>query len=219
MQKAPQPIIIFLGPPGSGKGTQARMTAQRYGLAYLGCGDILRETAKGATENSKAMKEHMIKGELLSDALVTKIFIDKFKETLKSGIGAVADGYPRDIKQAEELDNAIKEFDNAFSVIILIDLDKKTAEDRILKRRICTRCEKPIPYTKETKELKRCPDCGGELIVRADDTQETFEKRWEFYVKKTEPLIGYYGDRILKIDGKMAIEDVFQNIVLKVTSM
>lgn len=214
MQNLPKPVLIFLGPPGSGKGTQARMAAEKYGLIYLGCGDILRETVKGDTGNAKVMKEHMKKGKLLSDELVTKIFIEKFKETLKTGVGVAADGYPRDIGQAKELDKAIGEFENIFSKVIFIDLDEQTAEDRILKRRTCTRCKKTIPFSEETKVLKRCPDCGGELIVRADDTPETVKKRWSAYVEKTEPVIEYYksGGGVIKVDGKPEIEEIFEQI-------
>lgn len=209
----PQPILIFLGPPGSGKGTQARMVAKKYGIIYLGCGDILRAESKKDTDEARQMKEFMKKGELIPDELVSKIFIGEFKKVLETGIGTVVEGYSRNIEQAKELDKVIGEFKNAFSKVILIDLDKQTAVDRILKRKICTRCGQSIPYFDETKDLKRCPDCGGELIIRSDDTLETVEKRWKVYVNQTEPVIDYYGDKIIRINGKPAIEVIFERII------
>jgi len=213
MQNLPKPIIIFFGPPGAGKGTQSRMIAQKYALMYLGSGDILRETSKENSDDARTMKEYIKKGELVPSDLVGKIFIEKFKEVLIGGLGAVLDGFPRNIEQAEKLDEAIKDFENVFVKIILIDLDEKTAIDRMLKRRICTRCNRSIPYRKETKDLKRCPDCGGELIVRKDDDEDIIRQRFKVYQKETEPLIEYYGDKVVKIDGKPEIEEIFEEII------
>lgn len=215
-QQIPQPVLIFLGPPGCGKGTQARMAAHKYGLIYLGCGDILREEAKSDSDNAKAMKEHMKKGELLPDELVTKIFIERLKKILDTGIGAVVDGYPRDLMQAKELDKVIRQYESAFSKVILIDLDEQTAADRILKRRVCTRCKQSIPYSEETRDLKRCPQCGGELISRADDTPETAAERWKVYENQTLPVVKYYGEMVLRVDGKPSIEEIFKEVVSKI---
>lgn len=213
MQKIPQPILIFLGPPGCGKGTQARMAAHKYGLIYLGCGDILREEVKGESDDAKVMREHMKKGDLLPDELVTKIFIGKLKGVLDTGIGVSIDGYPRNIEQAKELNKIIKQYKSAFSSVVLIDLDEQTAADRILKRKICTRCKQSIPYSDETKGLKRCPQCGGELIIRADDTEETVKERWREYITKTQPVAEYYGEKVIKVDGKPRIDTIFERIV------
>ncbi len=213
----PKQIILFFGPPGSGKGTQTRMLAEQFGLFYLGCGDILRSVSQENSEVARIIKEHQREGKLVPTEIVTEIFISKLKEILSGGIGVVLDGYPRSIYQAKALDNALKEVDNVSVKVILIDLGKETASDRILNRKTCTRCKKTIPYTEETKDLKRCPDCGGELITRSDDSIETIKKRWEEYEKETRPLIDYYGDQIIKINGKPAIKDIFQDIISKVT--
>jgi len=215
----PKQIIIFFGPPGSGKGTQTRMLAEKFGLFYLGCGDILRDSVKTGGDVAKTIKEYQKQGKLVPTEIVTEIFIYKLKEALAGGTGAVLDGYPRDIYQAKALDNVLKETDNVSVKVILIDLDKKIASDRILKRKTCTRCKQTIPYTDETKDFKRCPDCGGELIARSDDSEKTIQTRWETYEKETRPLIDYYGDQIIKIDGEPEIENIFQDIVAKITNI
>jgi len=195
------------------------MLAEKFGLFYLGCGDILRDTVKAGGNVAKTIKEYQKQGKLVPTEIVTEIFIEKLKEALSGGVGVVLDGYPRDIYQAKALDNVLKEIDNVSVKVILIDLDKNIASDRILKRKTCARCKQTIPYTEETKNLKRCPDCGGELIVRSDDSKETVQERRQTYEKETEPLIDYYGDQIIKIDGEPKIEEIFQDIVSKITNI
>ncbi|MFH1175524.1 MAG: nucleoside monophosphate kinase [bacterium] len=210
-----KPIIIFLGPPGSGKGTQARMVAEKYGLFYLGSGDILREIAKESSERAKYIKECARKGILVSDEFITEIFIEKLKDILKRGVGAVLDGYPRNVEQAEDLAEALDENKNINFKVFLIDLDEDTATERMLKRRICSRCKESIPFNEETKSLARCPKCGGELILRKDDNEETVKNRLEVYRQETNPLIDFYLDSLTRIDGKPKIDEVFEEIVEK----
>ncbi|TRZ78087.1 hypothetical protein D4R87_01465 [bacterium] len=234
LNQLPKQIILFFGPPGSGKGTQTRMLAEKFGLFYLGCGDILREAStfaeasvdKSTQDNAiqgkevaVIIKKYQKEGKLVPTEIVTEIFLHKLKEALSGGIGVVLDGYPRDIYQAKALDNVLKEIDNISVKVILIDLNKKIASDRILKRKTCTRCKQTIPYTNETRDIKRCPDCGGELIARSDDTEETIQTRWEAYEKETKPLIDYYGDQIIEIDGEPEIEEIFQDIISKITNV
>ncbi len=215
----PKQIILFFGSPGSGKGTQARMLAEKFGLFYLGCGDMLRDFSKENSDNAKTVRESQKRGELVPTEIVEKVFFQKLEETLSKGISVISDGFPRNIAQAEALDKVLRKIGKISIKVVLINLSKESAFNRILNRKTCARCKATVPFNSKTKDLKRCPDCGGELILRSDDSKKTLQKRWETYEKETKLLTEYYGKQIIRIDGEPDIEDVFQEVVSKIISV
>lgn len=186
-------IVIFLGPPGAGKGTQAKMIAARRGIPQLSTGDMLRAAIAAGTELGKKCRAVMDAGELVSDEIVTGIIGDRIEmEDCRSGF--LLDGFPRTLRQAELLDELLEEKGRSIDVVLELRVD-----DEELVNRLKTRVE-------ETR-------ARGEP-VRADDNEETFRKRLEVYNEQTAPLIPFYGTRglVKVIDGMKPIEDVTRQI-------
>jgi adenylate kinase len=198
--------LIFLGPPGSGKGTQASMLAVELGLSHISMGDILRQEIKQETEVGKEAASFLKNGQLVPDDVVNKIAI---KAVGKSGLkGFLLDGYPRTKYQAEFLGKNTK-----IDKVVYIDVPKDDIVKRLSGRIVCKACGAVYHVkTKPPKQNGICDACGGELYVRNDDKEETILKRFEVYAKETEPLVKYYGDRLVKIDGAGTLQDVFSSI-------
>lgn len=202
-------IIIVLGPPGSGKGTQAKKIAEKYDLFYFGIGDLLREEAKQNTEYGKIFKRYLIggTGQLINDELVIEYVHKKINEiSLDNGI--VFDGYPRTLVQIEDLENILA---GREKLIIDIEVDENLLLERISTRRICGKCEKVF---KNPEGIKNCDDCGGELIMRTDDTTEEAKKRINVYKQRTIPVIDYYQKKgiMVSVNGNPPIDEVWKNI-------
>ena len=207
--------IIMLGAPGAGKGTQAKMIAEKYSIPHISTGDIFRANIKNGTELGKKAKTYIDAGQLVPDELVVDLVIDGFKEDdCKNGY--VLDGFPRTIPQAEALDNALKAIGDKVDFAIDVEVPDENIVRRMGGRRACVGCGATyhVVYN-PTKEEGKCDTCGGELIVRDDDKPETVLSRLEVYHNQTQPLIDYYkGQGILKsVDGTVDMKDVFKAIV------
>ncbi len=207
--------IIMLGAPGAGKGTQAKMIADKYGVPHISTGDIFRANIKEGTELGKKAKTYMDQGLLVPDELVVDLVVDRVKNP-DCAKGYVLDGFPRTIPQAECLDKALAEMNDSMDYAINIDVPDDNIITRMGGRRACVGCGATyhvvnIPPKKEGI----CDRCGGELILRDDDKPETVKKRLDVYHEQTQPLIDYYtGKGIIKdVDGTQQMDDVFNAIV------
>ena len=207
--------IIMLGAPGAGKGTQAKMIAEKYNIPHISTGDIFRANIKNGTELGKKAKSYMDKGQLVPDELTLDLIMDRFKEDdCKNGY--VLDGFPRTIPQAEALDAALKANGEKVDFAIDVDVPDENIVKRMGGRRACVNCGATyhIVYS-PTKVEGKCDKCGEELIVRDDDKPETVLSRLEVYHNQTQPLIDYYNEQgILKtVDGTVDMKDLFKAIV------
>ena len=207
--------IIMLGAPGAGKGTQAKMIADKYQVPHVSTGDIFRANIKEGTELGKEAKTYMDKGLLVPDELTVKILLDRVaKEDCKNGY--VLDGFPRTIPQAEVLDKALSEMGDAIDFAIDVDVPDENIIRRMSGRRACLACGATyhIVHVPPKKE-GICDRCGKELVLRDDDKPETVKNRLEVYHDQTQPLIDFYTKKgILKtVDGTQDMNDVFAAIV------
>jgi adenylate kinase len=187
--------IVLLGPPGAGKGTQAKGLSERLRLPHISTGDILRQNVKEDTELGKQAKGFMNKGALVPDELVTQMLIDRFSQPdIKNGF--ILDGYPRNISQAKTLDNILREKDMSVSFVIYLDTSDSVIIQRLSGRLVCRNCGENFHITNMPPKIDRvCDNCGGELYQRSDDKEETIKKRIEVYKKEVTPLIRYYDAR------------------------
>ena len=207
--------IIMLGAPGAGKGTQAKMIADKYQIPHISTGDIFRANIKNGTELGKEAKKYMDQGLLVPDELTVKILLDRVAQP-DCAKGYVLDGFPRTIPQAEVLDKALTELNDKIDYAINVDVPDENIVKRMSGRRACVACGatyhiEHIPPKKEGV----CDKCGEPLILRDDDKPETVLNRLKVYHDQTQPLIDFYtGKGVLKsVDGTMDMQDVFASIV------
>ena len=207
--------IIMLGAPGAGKGTQAKMIADKYGVPHVSTGDIFRANIKNGTELGMEAKKYMDQGLLVPDELTVKILLDRVSQPdCKNGY--VLDGFPRTIPQAEVLDKALAELGESIDYAIDVDVPDENIVKRMSGRRACVSCGATyhvvhVPPKKEGI----CDRCGSELILRDDDKPETVKNRLDVYHNQTQPLIDFYTKKgVLKtVDGTVDMQDVFKAIV------
>ena len=207
--------ILLMGPPGAGKGTQAKMIAEKYSIPHISTGDIFRANIKNGTELGKKAKSYMDQGQLVPDELTLDLIMDRFKEDdCKNGY--VLDGFPRTIPQAEALDAALKAEGEKVDFAIDVDVPDENIVKRMGGRRACVNCGATYHIVYSPTEVEgKCDKCGEDLIVRDDDKPETVLSRLEVYHNQTQPLIDYYSQQgILKtVDGTVDMKDVFNAIV------
>lgn len=207
--------IIMLGAPGAGKGTQAKMIADKYSIPHVSTGDIFRANIKNGTALGMEAKQYMDQGQLVPDELTVKILLDRVaQEDCKNGY--VLDGFPRTIPQAEVLDQALTELGDSIDYAINVDVPDENIIKRMSGRRACVACGATYHIVHiPTKVEGICDRCGAELILRDDDKPETVKKRLDVYHTQTQPLIDYYTAKgVLKeVDGTRDMQDVFADIV------
>lgn len=200
--------LIFLGPPGAGKGTQAAGVSAHLGVPHISTGDMFRSAIKNQTPTGLEAKRYMDAGELVPDSVV----IDMVRERLAMddcANGYLLDGFPRTVDQAIALD-AI----SAPDAVVDIDVPDERLFSRLMGRRVCGKCQGTFHISKLDDE-HICPICSGPLYQRDDDKSETIAKRLQAYHESTEPLIGYYSGlgKLRRIDGDRRLEDVFKAIL------
>ena len=207
--------VIMLGAPGAGKGTQAKMIAEKYGVPHISTGDIFRANIKGGTELGQKAKSYMDKGELVPDELVVDLVVDRVNQD-DCTKGYVLDGFPRTIPQAEALDAALEKMGQKIDYAIDVDVPDENIVKRMGGRRACVGCGATyhLVYAAPKKD-GICDVCGGELILRDDDKPETVKKRLDVYHEQTQPLIDYYtkAGALRTVDGTIDIDEVFAAIV------
>lgn len=206
--------IILLGPPGAGKGTQAKLVSQEYSIPHISTGDIFRKNISEQTPLGIEAKKYLDKGHLVPDEVTINIVKDRLGiDDCKNGF--LLDGFPRTVHQAEALDLFLNQNNSSIDVVLLIDVPKELIFDRMTGRRICPSCGASYHVKFNPPKLKnKCDICHNDIIQRKDDTQDTVKDRLDVYEKQTEPLINYYKKQgvILKIDGNGEIDQVFKKI-------
>ena len=185
-------ILVLLGPPGAGKGTHARILSEKFDLAHLAAGDILRHHIREKTELGVKAKDVIERGALVSDDLVNAMMLDEIRQS-QGKQGVILDGYPRTQGQAEALDTFLKEEKEHLDAVLNFTTSEKVIIDRLSGRRVCLDCSNN--YHLRNLPPKRegiCDRCGSVLTQRKDDRPETIRHRLETYQKETAPLIDYY---------------------------
>lgn len=209
--------FIFIGPPGSGKGTQTKILSKEYNLPHIDTGSLLREAVASGSEEGKLANSFMEKGQLVPIEVVSKIIKNRLlQQDAKNGF--ILDGYPRSLEQAYALDEILKEIDNNNDVkpqVFYFEVSTDKLIERLVNRRSCSKCG--AIYNIKTMHLKDeniCEKCGGKLIRREDDTEEVAKKRFDTYFNQTHPLIELYTERkqLTTIDASKDIETIYKNL-------
>ncbi len=206
--------IIMLGAPGAGKGTQAIMIADKYGIPHISTGDLFRSNIGQKTELGMKAKEYMDAGKLVPDELTVAMLLDRVaKEDCKDGY--VLDGFPRTIPQAEVLDEEVAKLGEKIDFAVNVDVPDENIVKRMGGRRACTKCG--ATYHVEHVPPKKegiCDTCGSELVLRSDDAPETVQKRLNVYHEQTQPLIDFYEKKgiLHTVDGTQDMKKVFSDI-------
>ena len=207
--------LVLLGPPGAGKGTQARMLEEQFGLVQLSTGDLLRAAVAAGTEAGRAAKAVMEAGDLVSDEIVIAILRDRLAEP-DCAKGVILDGFPRTTVQAEALDGLLAEIGQGIRAAISLEVDDAAMVTRISGRYTCGGCGEGYHDTfKVPSKPGACDKCGGtEMKRRADDNAETVEQRLRAYHAQTAPLISYYESRgvLPRVDAMAEIEAVAREL-------
>lgn len=208
--------IMFIAPPAAGKGTQAELVVEKYGIPHISTGNILREISKEDSEIGKYVYETLQSGQLVKDDITYQLVENRLKRAdCKNGF--IIDGFPRNIEQAFEYDKILKRLGYNIGNVILINVDKKTLEKRITGRRTCEKCNAIYNINDEDKAPKVdsiCDNCGGKLYQRSDDNLESFETRYETYIEKTAPIIEHYkhAGALIEVNGNDSVENIFAKI-------
>ncbi len=206
--------LILLGPPGAGKGTQAKMMIDKYQIPQISTGDILRAALKERTPLGLKAKEYMDKGLLVPDEVVIDIIRERLKEP-DCRNGYILDGFPRTVAQAQALDKVLADMHSAIDHVISIEVDKGELIKRLTGRRTCRQCGRGYHVIFDpslNKDL--CDKCQGELYQRDDDNEDTVRNRLDVYDSQTFPLIQYYKEKNLlrPIEGQGSIQQIFDRI-------
>ena len=207
--------IIMLGAPGAGKGTQAMKIAETYGIPHVSTGDIFRMNIKNGTELGMEAKKYMDQGLLVPDELTVRILLDRVaQDDCKNGY--VLDGFPRNIPQAEVLEDALSKLGDQIDYAIDVEVADENIIRRMGGRRACLSCGATfhIEHVPPKKE-GICDQCGQELVLRDDDKPETVKNRLQVYHEQTQPLIDFYSEKgvLRTVDGTQDMQDVFDAIV------
>ncbi|MGB3944117.1 MAG: adenylate kinase [Methanothrix sp.] len=207
--------IVLLGPPGSGKGTQAKMIAEKYGVVHISTGDILRENVRNGTPLGVEAKKFMEAGKLVPDSLLIDIIKDRLaKDDVKGGW--MLDGYPRTMPQAEAMDKILPNLGQKIDVVLNIDVPDGELVKRVTGRRMCKCGTTYHVQFNPPKAEGKCDACGADLYQRADDTEETVKERLQAYHAQTQPLIDYYDKRgiVATVIGVGDIKEIFGKVAV-----
>ncbi len=204
--------IVFLGPPGAGKGTQAEVVCKHFTLEHISSGDLLRSVVKSNSPMSEKIREFMDKGLLVPDEIVVEIVAQEIKKDRK---GFVLDGFPRNLTQAEFLDNSLSPLNICLDRILNFVTSPQKIIERLSGRRICPKCQaiyhiKNMPPSREGI----CDKCAGPLLQRNDDKEKTIRERLKVYSQLSEPLIEYYREKeiLCDVDGDLDVDALFEII-------
>ncbi len=202
--------LVFLGPPGTGKGTQARRLAESHRLAALSSGDVLRAEIERDSEVGRKAAQYVRSGTLVPDDVICEVMLAAI-DRLEAGRGFILDGFPRTVPQAEALDEGLAQRGVRLDAVLLFELDDEAVLERIVNRRICKKCGatynvKFLPPRTEGV----CDACGGPLVERVDDREEVVRTRLATYREQTQPLVAYYEGRGLlhRVDASRSAEQV-----------
>ena len=209
--------IIFVAPPAAGKGTQARLVSEKYGIPHISTGDLLRAARDGNDEHSKIINELLDKGCLIPDNIVLELLKERLEQS-DCNNGYILDGFPRNLEQAKHYDEMLSNINMKLGNVIVIDLAREIAEQRISSRLICPKCG--AVYNTATIENKPkkdnvCDNCSTTLVHRNDDDVATYGVRYQTYIDDTAPLIEYYQKHgvVNYVDGNKSKDEIFNEII------
>ena len=205
--------LVLFGPPGAGKGTQAQLLVDRYQLPHVSSGDIFRHNLREGTPLGLRAKEFMDKGALVPDEVVIGIMLDKVL-SFQADEGFILDGFPRNTRQAEELESALNGQARKIDCVLHIDVPEKELVKRLGGRFVCRECQAPYTHSGDGAP-PACDRCGGQLYQRDDDRPEAVQRRIDVYREETTPVLDFYRQRELLADipGQDTVDEVFQRIV------
>jgi adenylate kinase len=203
-------VVLMLGAPGAGKGTQARFLAETFGVPHIASGDLLRDHSQRGTALGRAAKDYMDRGDLVPDALVVDMIADRLDQP-DAAAGALLDGFPRTVEQAEALEERLRERGGIVQTAVYIEVPTSALVERLSGRWLCRQCQASYHETfSPPSQPGECDACGGELYQRADDTREIVANRVEVYLRDTLPVVERYAQQgiLRRIDGDQPIEAV-----------
>lgn len=206
--------VILLGPPGAGKGTQAKFMVDRWNIPQVSTGDILRAAVREGTGLGVEARGFMERGELVPDRVVIGIIAERLKEDDATG-GFILDGFPRTLPQAEALESILTDLDRNIDYVVSIEVDEEELVDRLTGRRMCKGCGESFHVLFNPPQNEGvCDRCGGGLYQRDDDKEGTIRQRLNVYRDQTSPLIAFYREKgsLREIDGSGNIQDIFARI-------
>ncbi len=206
--------IVLFGPPGSGKGTQAKLLAEKYGIPHISTGDILRENLKNKTKLGLAAKSYMDRGELVPDDVLIGIIKDRLSQS-DCASGFLLDGYPRTVPQADALRTILSEMGKKLDIVLNIDVHDDELMKRLTGRRMCACGASYHILFNPPKQAGICDLCGNQLYQRDDDKEEAIRNRLDVYKRQTQPLIDYYTKEgmMVTVNGAAGISEVFDEII------
>ncbi len=207
--------IVLFGPPGAGKGTQAKFLSEEFNIPHISTGDILRENVKKGTALGMKAKSYMDKGELVPDQLLNDLVRSRLEEP-DTKKGFLLDGYPRTIPQAKALDEIMDDLNRVLDAVVNIDVGTSALVRRLSGRRICKGCGASYHVDFNAPKVKDiCDTCAGELYQRADDREEAIKNRLAVYKKQTQPVLDYYKKKgvLIDIDGDREIDEVKADVI------
>ncbi len=206
--------FVFLGMPGAGKGTQAKIISKKYDIPHISTGDILREAVANKTELGLKAKKYMDEGALVPDELVVSLVKERISQP-DCEKGFILDGFPRNLEQAKILEEMLNGIDKTLDTVFFFSLDEEVVVKRLTARRVCSNCGAVYNMIYNPPKVEGiCDICGGKLIVRDDDKEETVRNRLKTYNKDTAPLIDYYKEKglLYTIDASLSVENVTKEI-------
>ena len=210
--------IVILGAPGAGKGTQAAVVAEKLKAAHIATGDMFRDAQEQETDLARQAVSYMEKGQLVPDEITIRMVLERIAAP-DCVNGVVFDGFPRNLKQAEALDEALVEQGKTVDKVVYIKVPETELLERLSGRWICRQCQTPYhALNSPPKTPGKCDRCGGELYQRADDTVETVKERLKVYFVQTAPLIDYYtrAGKLLEVDGVGGVDEVGERILASI---
>lgn len=206
--------VAFLGPPGAGKGTQARELAREWGVAHLATGDMLREAVAAGTPLGLEAKRYMDQGALVPDEVIVGAMAERLGKP-DAVEGFILDGFPRTIAQAEALERLLKDFGQRLDGVVFFEVSEPELLRRLTGRRVCRECGATFhQISAPPKRAGICDRCGGPLYQREDDSEQTVRNRLEVYARQTAPLLEYYRQRALlaTVPGEGSIDRIRRDI-------
>lgn len=207
--------IIFVGPPGAGKGTQAQIVSKTFKIPHISTGDMLRAEMDSGSKLGNQVKDIVTSGKLVDDDLMNQIVKERLSKS-DAISGFILDGFPRTLNQAESLDEILKSMGKQIDRVIYVDVPENIIVERLSARRICPKCGRNYNMiTDPPKEDEMCYVCHVHLITRDDDKPETVKKRYQVYLELTSPVIAYYRQKkvLFTIDGTMKMKDIEKHLI------
>ena len=204
--------LLFLGPPGAGKGTQARELAREWGVPQVATGDMLREAMAAGTPLGREAKQYYDKGDLVPDDVILRMVAERFGQPDATN-GFILDGFPRTIAQADGLATMLRQLGHALDAVIYFDVSEPELVRRLTGRRLCRQCQTPYHVVSAPPQREGiCDKCGGELYQRVDDSEATVRNRLQVYETQTSPLLDYYRRQGLlrTVSGEGAVDKIRQ---------